>query len=113
MATTEQPIRVQRRRTKGYRLPPNTVCVTRPGKYGNPFQVGKVGPMGRQPIDSAGAVGFFEAMLDDSELRAAAGYPCDEEIERDLAGKNLACYCGPSKPCHADPLLKRANRNRK
>lgn len=31
------PVRVQRKRTKGWRLPPNTVSVTRPGKWGNPF----------------------------------------------------------------------------
>ena len=31
------PKRIQRKRTKGWRLPPNTVCVTRPGKWGNPF----------------------------------------------------------------------------
>ena len=29
--------RVQRKRTKGYRLPPRTVCCTRPGALGNPF----------------------------------------------------------------------------
>lgn len=31
------PKRVQRKRTKGWKMPPNTVNVTRPGKYGNPF----------------------------------------------------------------------------
>lgn len=32
------PKRIQRRRTKGWRMPTNTVCVTRPGKFGNPFE---------------------------------------------------------------------------
>ena len=32
-----RPVRIQRQRTKGWKMPPNTVCVTRPGKYGNPF----------------------------------------------------------------------------
>lgn len=32
-----RPLRIQRRRTKGARLPPNTVCVTRPSIFGNPF----------------------------------------------------------------------------
>jgi hypothetical protein len=31
------PVRVQLRRTKGWRMPPNTVKVTRPGLFGNPF----------------------------------------------------------------------------
>ena len=32
--------RIQRKRTKGYRLPPNAVYVGRPTKWGNPFVVG-------------------------------------------------------------------------
>lgn len=31
------PIRIQRKRIKGWKMPPNTVNVTRPGKFGNPF----------------------------------------------------------------------------
>jgi hypothetical protein len=33
------PLRIQRRRTKGWKLPPNTASVTRPGKFGNPFNL--------------------------------------------------------------------------
>jgi hypothetical protein len=33
------PSRIQRKRTKGSKLPPNTVVVTRPGKWGNPFNL--------------------------------------------------------------------------
>lgn len=32
-----EPKRIQRKRTKGWTMPPNTVSVTRPGKWGNPF----------------------------------------------------------------------------
>ena len=32
-----EPQRIQRKRTKGWKMPPNTVSVTRPGKWGNPF----------------------------------------------------------------------------
>lgn len=31
------PVRMQRKRTKGWKMPDNTVSVTRPGKWGNPF----------------------------------------------------------------------------
>ena len=31
------PVRIQRRRTKGWRMPENTVSVTRPGALGNPM----------------------------------------------------------------------------
>ena len=33
------PIRIQRKRTKGWRMPPNTVYVGRPTIWGNPFHV--------------------------------------------------------------------------
>lgn len=31
------PERIQRKRVKGWKMPPNTVSVTRPGRYGNPY----------------------------------------------------------------------------
>ena len=101
------PVRVQLSRAKGWRMPENTVKVTRgPGmKYGNPFPIGKEGPFGRVAPDAEGAIGFFRAMLADPELRAAAGYPDDLSP---LSGKNLACNCALDAPCHADVLLEEA-----
>lgn len=32
-----------------------------------------------------------------------------EDIRRELAGKDLACWCSPFDPCHADVLLAIAN----
>lgn len=37
--STRAPRRLQRRRTKGYRLPASTVCVGRPSKWGNPLRL--------------------------------------------------------------------------
>jgi Domain of unknown function (DUF4326) len=37
------PSRIQRKRTRGWRMPANTICVTRPGKWGNPFEIGRDG----------------------------------------------------------------------
>ena len=34
-----KPKRIQRKRVKGWRMPDNTVSVTRPGRWGNPFPV--------------------------------------------------------------------------
>ena len=90
-------------------MPENTVSVTRPHKWGNPFAVGKDGPLGRTPLDAEGAVGFFEAMLRDEEFRAAAGYPSVAEIRSELRGKNLACFCEEGAWCHGDVLLELAN----
>jgi hypothetical protein len=38
-ATAQAPIRVQLSRKKGWRMPPNTVSVARPGPFGNPYIV--------------------------------------------------------------------------
>ena len=105
----DKPVRIQLSRRGGWRLPPNSVTVSRAGRFGNPFPVGKPGPMGRIAPDQEGAVGFFRAMLADPELRAAAGYPSDEDIRAALKGKNLACWCRLGTPCHADVLLEVAN----
>jgi hypothetical protein len=101
-----KPKRIQLSRKKGWRMPPNTVKVDRTTKWGNPFPIGKEGPLGRVAPDAEGAVGFFATMMDDPEIRAAAGYPSDLSP---LRGKNLACWCS-GKHCHADVLIELANR---
>jgi hypothetical protein len=42
-------------------------------------------------------------------LQGGAGPPSIEDIRRQLAGKNLACWCALGQPCHADVLLELAN----
>lgn len=86
----EKPIRVQLHRTKGWRMPPNTVSVARPGKWGNPFRVGP-------DQTAASAVQAFRTLH-------AGRLPVEE-----LRGKNLACFCPLDQPCHADALLELAN----
>ncbi|MFC3705653.1 DUF4326 domain-containing protein [Devosia honganensis] len=103
------PKRIQLSRRKGWRMPPNTVKVCRPSKFGNPWPVGSEGPYGRTAPDREGAVGFFRQMLTDPVLRAFAGYPSDDDIRSELRGKNLACWCPIDGPCHADVLLDLAN----
>ncbi|SEG58825.1 DUF4326 domain-containing protein [Bosea lathyri] len=36
--------------------------------------------------------------------------PAMEEIRSKLRGRNLACWCRPGAPCHADVLVELANR---
>lgn len=40
---------------------------------------------------------------------AAPKAPSLEQIRAALRGKNLACWCRPGEPCHADVLLEIAN----
>lgn len=82
-------------------MPPNTVSVTRPGKWGNPFRVGHLSEFGDVP-DAATSVAFYRALVDKGLMRV--------EIVRELRGKNLACFCKVGDPCHADVLLEIANR---
>ncbi len=100
------PIRVQRKRTKGWKMPENTVYVGRPTKWGNPFRVSG---------DHDLAVYAFRCYLDGvSNPAIRNGHydgkvaPTIEEIKT-LKGKNLACFCPLDKPCHADILLEIAN----
>ena len=100
------PIRIQLKRERGWRMPPNTVKVDRSTCWGNPYRVGHEAPSGLVIPDAESAVGFFTAMLEDTQHRAATGYPADLTP---LRGKNLACWCKPSNWCHAEVLLQRAN----
>ena len=36
-------------------------------------------------------------------------YAINRESLADLAGHNLACWCKPDQPCHADTLIELAN----
>ena len=100
------PERIQLSRVKGWRMPPNTIKVDRSTRWGNPWAVGRFGPWGRTAFDGLGAVGFFEDMLKDPDLRAGTKYPADLSP---LRGFNLACWCPIGQPCHADVLLRVAN----
>ena len=89
--------RVQLRRTKGWRMPPNTMSVARPTGYGNRFYVG----LPANPTAADCVRRFREEQADEY-----AGAP----LER-LRGKNLACWCRLDQPCHADVLLELANQD--
>jgi len=107
-----KPVRLQRKRTKGSKLEsPNglpVVYVGRPSVWGNPFIVGKDG-------DAAECVRLYKEYVipynhKDGTLE---DYYKSEAIikiiKEKLRGKNLACFCKISQPCHADVLLDIAN----
>ena len=100
------PVRVQRKRSKGWRMPPNTVSVCRPGPWGNPFRVsGYENPNGLQrEVLQQFAVDDFKNCLFQGRLPYT-----EEDIKRELRGRNLACWCREGAPCHADVLLEIAN----
>ncbi len=105
---TTYPRRIQLSRVKGWRMPPNTVRVCRPGKFGNPWKVGMWA--GYRAADAV--ADYVRWLARDPSVRSAEnvfGKPPTEFEIRQLAGKNLACWCALDQPCHGDVLLEIAN----
>ena len=99
----DKPIRVQLRRTKGWRMPPNTIKVDRSTRFGNSFAVGtRYAKNGRMVL-----VDTVETAVDLFRQRDAKLIV--RKYMNELRGKNLACWCALNKPCHADVLLELVN----
>src|SRR5690554_3110442 len=104
------PKRIQRKRTKGWRMPPGTLCANRPGFWGNPF----VGPDAVEVYRRWLTIG--STIPASIMVRVAKGIGNDvslhETANPDRTGSNVlgaieelrmydyvACYCGLDKPC--------------
>lgn len=102
------PERIQRQRTKGWRMPPNTVSVCRPGPYGNPYTLKKARYWGWQGTDAELTQFCVDRFREDwqNALKSYPYTPFDKPVYLGpLKGKNLACWCKVGSPCHADVLL--------
>ena len=91
------PKRIQRKRSKGWRMPEGAVYVGRPTKWGNPYKVGE--------FDSGfGRILSLQDCLNNYEI------DCNSRADLlELNGKDLVCWCPLDKPCHADILLRPSN----
>lgn len=104
------PHRIQRKRTKGWRMPPNTVYVGRnaskkhPNPFANPYKIGMTAYLGY-------AVGKVKLETTEELIEAFRINVVPQLISYfdDLKGKNLACWCRLDRPCHADLLLELGN----
>lgn len=107
-----KPVRLQLRRTKGFKLQvisqhinglPAVNCA-RPGPYGNPFVVGVDGMTAERACIN------FRAQLKVAGWFTGRRTVKIAEIREKLRGKNLACFCPlTSKHCHVDTLIEVAN----
>ena len=110
------PKRIQRKRTKGWRMPEGAVYVGRGTKWGNPLRVGSpdaywMGPGWASPrrpdpiplMDAQHVTNVYRRMVETNHARFERGEVAE------LAGKDLACWCPLDQPCHADVLLELAN----
>lgn len=94
-----KPVRVQRRRTKGWRMPENTIYVGRPSQWGNHYTVKDCAS-----VEEA-------VLLEEHDLRKFSCFHPEkfEQWIAPLRGKNLACWCSLDHACHADVLLELSN----
>lgn len=112
------PIRIQRKRTKGWKMPENTVYVGRPTKWGNPFtleeELKRVSPLWPHIKENSKLKTVFEYalsfMMFNYERFMNRNTSLTEEAKKELKGKNLACWCKVGEPCHADVLLEIVNK---
>lgn len=108
------PERVQLSRAKGWRLPAMTVKVDRTTRWGNPFVVASDHDAGTVIDERKGLIATRSQAAAVEAYRTWLGTTLEgqavtNEARRKLAGLNLACWCKPSSPCHADVLLQVAN----
>jgi hypothetical protein len=81
-------------------MSPNTVYIGRPSKWGNPFRAAEF-------PSAADCLTAYRDWL--NGRRAGPLPPTVEQIQTELRGRDLACWCKPSDPCHGDILLQIAN----
>lgn len=127
------PKRIQRKRTKGWRMPEGAIYVGRPSRWQNHFRVIRDGslmgdPLYRVTITEGRAAPIDRFLGGGHELPHARRQAADlfrhdllidfstfADMERDylgpLRGHDLACWCPLDQPCHADVLLELANRS--
>ena len=100
LSEVRYPVRIQRRRTKGWRMPPDSVIVSRPAKYGNPHIVGRCTIC---QLDHAQeeAVRMYALDLSDGRL----GYTADD-LQQEFEGvKYVVCWCSEDEACHGDVIV--------
>ncbi len=104
----DTPRRIQLSRAKGWRKPPDTVLVSRPSRFGNPWTVARARAAGFTGSDAT--VAALCATWFDRGMRNRIPI-CEPIIAAlpALRGKHLACWCRLDQPCHADTLLDLAN----
>ena len=93
-------------------MPENTIYVGRPTKWGNPFRIVKLPdgywsvktsyedcrPAYKTKLEAANdAIKCYKILV---KQQGNFYFPLEE-----IKGKNLACFCSLSEPCHVDVLL--------
>jgi Domain of unknown function (DUF4326) len=99
------PKRIKRTRLKGAKLPPNTICITRGTKYGNPYKVGEVNTDTGEVVTLEKCLEYFEFYLH----RKYQGESLNEFLAPLRKADFIACFCSTDAKCHGDVYLKLLN----
>lgn len=101
------PTRIHRKRVKGFKLPPNTVCITRGTHFGNPIKIGEwhemhVDSLGKlrlrhSPNEFTGATYIADKKTAVEWYRKWLEYhPLDyDQMKRLEQADFVACFCIP------------------
>ncbi len=115
--------RIQRKRTLGWKMPENTVSITRPGRFGNPFRIG----WWYRQDDLSGVTGMPTRPSEYNSLQWSQIEDAQHAVDRfhryiwaegskrknceinklamELKNKDVACWCKENEPCHGDVWL--------
>jgi hypothetical protein len=115
-----EPVRLQLSRRKGFSLQALSIAtnglaavnVARPSMWGNPWRAKEAQSAGYADGQKMAVYAFRCWLAGDPAWKTG-----DPDVSRDLIlcntpslhGRNLACWCKPGEPCHADVLLELAN----
>ena len=119
------PIRIQRKRSRGWRMPlcscgcgQKAISVSRPGRWGNPFTVNVpfCGPTIRQLYSAAEVVAAYRDLMTRPEVHPLcwerrfvdARQYFNENLAK-LTGHDLVFWCPLDQECHGDVLLQLSN----
>jgi len=92
--------RIILRRTKGWRMPADTVKVARPTKWGNPFKVGMPDIRDAQTA----VIAYADALARQGYVDYLGYRVTARDIVTELHSKHLACFCQDAW-CHANRML--------
>ena len=114
------PKRIRLQRTKGWRMPADTIKVDRTGRFGNPWKVERLAGQQRTGDSDRTWHDRWECRHVDQvrgrifkTKREAAAFAVEQfrihvlpTIDiAPLVGMNIGCWCHLGEPCHGDTLL--------
>ena len=113
-----RPQRITFHRAKGFDLQGTSRAlnglpakmVTRPGKWGNPFEIKEIAARFKLNREAAQkkAVALHREWIEGrlpAELDPGNSAPATSQLIAELGGHNLCCWCKAGEPCHADLLI--------